>query len=773
MRATGYVREAPRDAGRAGAGYPVERLRQRVRDAIDRSVADRRAAGVLAALAVGDQGAIEREDWDLFRNTGVAHLVSISGVHVTMFAWLAGPRSAQRGGAARAPCAGVPAPLAARWGGLSGGAGVRVLLRLGRAVAAHGVDARGGDLLQAVGVRWPWLLVLLAAAVVVTALDPWALDAGRLLAVVHGRRAADGVVAGKRERTRRRAAVAGWRGWPARLLAHLRADLRTQVDRHARPDAAHAGLLPAGLGRRLPGQPGRDPARHARHHAARAARHLAWRRCGRWAAWSVQALESAWLQWLAHAGRVWRCGVAPPWAQLAGLRRRGAAGDAGAVAAAAARVAARAAAAAAAARPARRRAVRPASPSTSARARPCSSARATTSWSSTPGRSTARQRRRPARAAAVAARPRRRHIDRLGAQPSRQRPRRRRARVARRRSPVGELTSSLEPGHPLLALARAARCAAGQRWTWDGVDFAVLRPRATTTRGAEVERDVVRAARVGRRPQRAAHRRHRARAGGALVAAARRRCAATCWSRRTTAAAPRRARRSSTRCAAGRRVPGRLPQPLRPPGARGARALSGARHRRSSPARPAAPGNGAPAAPPTALCERDVARRYWQHRAGRRAALTRRRPVMAWTLLPSLPGGMRWQSASTRCGARTARCASTTAATTAGSPQQPPQRDALAARGSRGDLPPRRHHLRRLRREGRRRRRRHRAADPVRPDPARHPGARVARDGARPAPARDGAEPLHPRRLPRARRSSRPASCRPSRSSATPSTAPR
>jgi len=33
---------------------------------------------------------IERDDWDLYRNTGVAHLVSISGLHITMFAWLAG-----------------------------------------------------------------------------------------------------------------------------------------------------------------------------------------------------------------------------------------------------------------------------------------------------------------------------------------------------------------------------------------------------------------------------------------------------------------------------------------------------------------------------------------------------------------------------------------------------------------------------------------------------------------------------------------------------------
>jgi competence protein ComEC len=57
VRATGSVREA--ELLDAAAGYPVERLRQRVRDAIEAHVADRRAAGVLAALAVGDQGAID------------------------------------------------------------------------------------------------------------------------------------------------------------------------------------------------------------------------------------------------------------------------------------------------------------------------------------------------------------------------------------------------------------------------------------------------------------------------------------------------------------------------------------------------------------------------------------------------------------------------------------------------------------------------------------------------------------------------------------------
>lgn len=42
--------------------------------------------------------------------------------------------------------------------------------------------------------------------------------------------------------------------------------------------------------------------------------------------------------------------------------------------------------------------------------------------------------------------------------------------------PQAELLSSIEAAHPLQSVRPARRCEAGQRWTWDGVDFEVLHP---------------------------------------------------------------------------------------------------------------------------------------------------------------------------------------------------------------------------------------------------------------------------------------------------------
>jgi competence protein ComEC len=98
IRATGYVRKA--DGNRRLAdlvvmpGYLIERWRQNIRGHFQRALGDAPYAGVLVALASGDQRAIEPELWQVFSRTGVTHLLSVSGLHVTMIAglaaWLAG-----------------------------------------------------------------------------------------------------------------------------------------------------------------------------------------------------------------------------------------------------------------------------------------------------------------------------------------------------------------------------------------------------------------------------------------------------------------------------------------------------------------------------------------------------------------------------------------------------------------------------------------------------------------------------------------------------------
>ena len=119
VRATGYVRPAGARGGRntgaaaaagadaggdtgagAGAGNirlepfvwslstAVDRTREIIRARLLAALDGAPYAGVIVALAVGDQRAIDSADWELFARTGVSHLMSISGLHVTMIAGL-------------------------------------------------------------------------------------------------------------------------------------------------------------------------------------------------------------------------------------------------------------------------------------------------------------------------------------------------------------------------------------------------------------------------------------------------------------------------------------------------------------------------------------------------------------------------------------------------------------------------------------------------------------------------------------------------------------
>jgi competence protein ComEC len=78
------------DANAGSMGDHLDRLREKIRDRMLRVLEEKRYAGVLIALAIGDQQAISDTDWALFNATGVSHLLSISGAHVTLFAlWFA------------------------------------------------------------------------------------------------------------------------------------------------------------------------------------------------------------------------------------------------------------------------------------------------------------------------------------------------------------------------------------------------------------------------------------------------------------------------------------------------------------------------------------------------------------------------------------------------------------------------------------------------------------------------------------------------------------
>ena len=164
--------------------YPITQARQQVRQKIFQTLQsegsqNQALSGVIAALVIGDQAAISQSDWNVFRATGVAHLMSISGLHITLFALAASAgvglvwrRSARLG---IQLCLRWPAPHAAVCAGVA-------LATLYALFSGWGLPAQRTVIMLWVvaclrwrGASWPWLWIWGAALVAVVFWDPWAL----------------------------------------------------------------------------------------------------------------------------------------------------------------------------------------------------------------------------------------------------------------------------------------------------------------------------------------------------------------------------------------------------------------------------------------------------------------------------------------------------------------------------------------------------------------------------------------------------------------------
>ncbi|QHE92001.1 DNA internalization-related competence protein ComEC/Rec2 [Pandoraea fibrosis] len=191
IRATGYVHAsdgarrplAARGAWRVQSGpmpgYRFAAWRERLRDDFRTALGpSARYGGVLMALALGERGDIADDDWQVFADTGVSHLLAISGLHVSLVAgvFAAVVGTFWRRACGRRFCLPLwwPAPKAAAV------AGLLAAVAYG-AVAGWGVPVRRAVGMVAIVVlallsgrfAAPSYVLMWALAVIVT-LDPWA-----------------------------------------------------------------------------------------------------------------------------------------------------------------------------------------------------------------------------------------------------------------------------------------------------------------------------------------------------------------------------------------------------------------------------------------------------------------------------------------------------------------------------------------------------------------------------------------------------------------------
>ncbi|WP_321921506.1 DNA internalization-related competence protein ComEC/Rec2 [Burkholderia sp. BCC1998] len=188
IRAIGYVVAPERaellDARASGWRASIDRLRDALRAGIgDALGSGARHRGIVTALAVGDQSGIGDDAWRVLRNTGTSHLVAISGLHVGLVGALAGGiasivwrRLRWRG---RAAALMIPAPYVASVAALAAAAGYAMLAGFNVPAQRAWWMIAAGAAAYLAGRSVPTSAVLCAALGGVLLADPWAvLSAG-------------------------------------------------------------------------------------------------------------------------------------------------------------------------------------------------------------------------------------------------------------------------------------------------------------------------------------------------------------------------------------------------------------------------------------------------------------------------------------------------------------------------------------------------------------------------------------------------------------------
>lgn len=230
VRAVGKVRGTPWLLSRRPGLSPViwvQRWRHNIRSALQPLLNKHEYGGVLLALSLGDQSSIAPSHWDIFRRTGLSHLVAISGTHVSLIAGMGAALTSwvwRRLSWRRRPLSErVPVAVAA-------GAVALVLAAIYCLLAGWGIPAQRtfitlatgvGLLMSRVSVASASLLSVAAFAVVL--FDPWAmlssgfwLSFGAVAVLIFAAASAGRVTRQVRQ------------GWPARLWRNIRAATRLQ-----------------------------------------------------------------------------------------------------------------------------------------------------------------------------------------------------------------------------------------------------------------------------------------------------------------------------------------------------------------------------------------------------------------------------------------------------------------------------------------------------------------------------------------------------------------